>query len=645
MIVPVKKLTVITLSDNEGKLLDALGRLGVVQLRKLDETEFVGFKEAASEEIREYESLYERLRSLQGKLGVTPRGARRLDKVKAPIGELRASIEEFEKKVAALEGKLEEAKERLKALEDAKPTLQILKEQKVNPGDIGEFKHIFAKAGIAKAQLMPSLRLRLKARKDVTFREAAISPKETFVYVAGLVELKPWIEKLLATVEFKEFKLPQGMPGKVDEAIRWVEEETIRLREEIKGLEGEWESLRREFAAKAGSLEAAVTYSLDISLAQSHLLRSKMMTILQGWVPEDRMKDLSAFLERLNKDVGGSIAFSYEEPLPDEEVPTVMKNPKLFRAYETLTRQYGYPDPKESDPTVISTILWITMFGIMFPDFGEGLVILGLGVLFAYVLKKPLMGINFARLGRLMIGLGISAIIFGLLVGEFFLMEVHPLWPGLMPAWVKYPSNVIWLIKIAVFFGIAQIILALIMSIRNHLRAGEKMEALLGERGLAGLITFIGIVIVAFEFLGISILPGIAFPELGLNVIQHWTIAIPIAGIIAIVVKPILAGEGATMSLGVLIETLISFFANMLSYARIAGFCIAHAAFALVVAELLHSNPALGIGLGLIFLNAFALTLELMVVMIQALRLLYYEFSTKFFKGTGIPYTPYRIRA
>ncbi|HID17890.1 TPA: hypothetical protein EYP26_06345 [Candidatus Bathyarchaeota archaeon] len=462
--------------------------------------------------------------------------------------------------------------------------------------------------------------------------------------MAGPIELKPWIERLLAAVKFKEFKLPQGVPGNIDEAVRWAEEETGRLREEVKGLEGGWESLRREFAAKAGSLEAAITYSLDLSSAQSHLLRSEMMTVLQGWVPEDRIKDLNAFLERLNKDVGGSIAFSYEEPLPDEKVPTVMKNPKLFRAYEALTRQYGYPDPRESDPTIVSTILWITMFGIMFPDFGEGLVILGLGVLFAYVLKKPLMGINFVRVGRLMIGLGISAIIFGLLVGEFFLMEVHPLWPGLMPAWAKNPSSVIWLIKIAIFFGIAQIILALIMNIRNHLKVGERMEALLGERGLAGLVTFIGIVIVAFEFLGISILPGVAFPELGLSVIRHWTIAIPIVGLIAIAVKPILTGEGATMSLGVLIETIISFFANMLSYARIAGFCLAHAAFALVVAELLHSNPALGIGLGLIFLNAFALTLELMVVMIQALRLLFYEFSTKFFKGTGAPYAPYRIR-
>ncbi|HID16989.1 TPA: hypothetical protein EYP26_01695, partial [Candidatus Bathyarchaeota archaeon] len=132
MIVPVKKLTVITLSNNERRLLDALGRLGVVQLRKLDEAEFVGFKEAAPEEIREYEDLYERLRSLQEKLGVTPEkvGGLEFDKIKALSEELRASIEEFEKRAAALEGKLNESRERLKALEEAKPALQILKEQK-----------------------------------------------------------------------------------------------------------------------------------------------------------------------------------------------------------------------------------------------------------------------------------------------------------------------------------------------------------------------------------------------------------------------------------------------------------------------------------------------------------------------------------
>ena len=51
----------------------------------------------------------------------------------------------------------------------------------------------------------------------------------------------------------------------------------------------------------------------------------------------------------------------------------------------------------------------------------------------------------------------------------------------------------------------------------------------------------------------------------------------------------------------------------------------------------------MGIGVGIIFLNLFALTIEFLVCTIQALRLLYYEFMTKFYQGTGTPYTPWRL--
>jgi V/A-type H+-transporting ATPase subunit I len=647
MIIPVKKFTTVTLADNARKLIDALGRLGVIQLRKLDESEFAGFKEIVSEEAKEYENLYEKLNLLKNRLNDSLKKPETIEftKIKPSIEELKSSIEDFEKRTVELEEKIKSVKEQLKTLNESKPILQILKTQKINPGDIGEFKHIFAKAGIAKTKLLPSLRLRLKPRKEITFREAASSLEETFLYITGLIELKDWIEKLLTIVEFKEFKLPSGIPNEITEAIKWVEEEAKKLENELKILEEKWFSLKQEFEEKAGYLEVVVGYGLDVCLAEGNLLRSRLMVVLQGWVPVNKIEALNNYLDGFNRMVGGSVFYVYDDPLPGEDVPTVMENPKLFKAYEVLTRQYGYPSHEETDPTIVSTILWVTMFGIMFPDFGQGLIILGLGLLFSFVLKRNVMGLNFAKLGKLMIGLGFSAVIFGLLAGEFFLLEVKPLWPGLIPGWVKTPSNVVWLIKIAVFFGIAQIILALALSIKNYLRAGDWLEALLGEKGLAGLLTFIGIALIALNFLGITVIPRLlSFPELKMNVLKHWSLALTIVGIILIALKPIIAREGATMSLGVLIETLISSLANMLSYARIAGFCIAHAAFALVVAELMHANPALGIGLGLIFLNIFSLTLELMVVMIQALRLLYYEFSTKFFKGTGKPYTPYKIK-
>ena len=508
---------------------------------------------------------------------------------------------------------------------------------------MGEFKHIFAKIGIVNREVLPKLERIVKGRKDVTYQSSQISDTEALLHISGLLDVKYWVDKALSSINFNEIKLPENVPNKVEDAIKWIDEEREISEKRIQELEKEWDRLGVNFLNKSDSLRKAIQYSLSISTAGSNILRSKLMSVFQGWVPQDKITDLNVFFDELKQKTQGQLMVWHEDPAPDEEVPTIMRNPKLFRAYEVLTRQYGHPDAKEFDPTPISTILWIVMFGMMFPDYGHGLVVLGLGILFAYILKRNLMQMNFIKIGKLMIGLGISAIIFGLLTGEFFLTEVQPLWPGLMPGWIMNPSNVIWIIKIGIFFGIAQIMLGMIISIHNHLRTGEYLDVFLGEHGIAGLVTFIGIVLVALQFLGLSIYPGIRFPKLGMDVLTHWSIFIPILGMGAIFAKPIITKEGATMGFGLLLETGISFLANILSYSRIAGFAIAHAALALVVVELLHANPLLGIGLGLIFLNVFALTLELLVSMIQALRLLYYEFSTKFFKGTGSTYAPYKL--
>ncbi|MEM2122548.1 MAG: V-type ATPase 116kDa subunit family protein [Candidatus Bathyarchaeia archaeon] len=641
---PVRKVTVLTLADYEKFILEELGKLGAIQLRRLSGEEYIGFREETAEEERVYDQLYERLRILHGKLSeetASPGGAYE----EVPPEKVEDTVKDFEDRAARLDEEIRGSRERLNELGRAKPFLKAMEELGVNPGDIGEFMHIFGTMGSVKTEALQTLERRFKQRRDIAYRAAPIPGSEGvhFLYLTGLLELKPQIEKALSAAEFEEFKPPMGIPADLGEASKWIEEEMEAEEGRLRRLDGEWTSLKRDFQSKHSALEEATRRLLALARARANMLRSEMMIVLQGWTPEDKMASLNFFLEDVKRRMDGRLAYSFEDPAPDEEVPTVMKNPRLFSAYEVLTRQYGYPDPRESDPTPISTILWVIMFGMMFPDYGQGLAILLLGMFFAYRLRRPLMGINMARVGRLMTGLGVSAIIFGFLTGSFFLIEVKPLWPGLMPAWITYPSNVIWIIKLAVFFGITQIILGMSISIRNHLKAGERLEALLSEHGLAGLVTFIGIAVVAFEFLGVSVFPGVRFPRLGLNVLTHWTMALPLMGLLAIFVRPILSGEGATMGAGVVLEAFISFLANMLSYARIAGFAIAHAAFALVVGELLHVNPLLGIGLGLIFLNMFALTLELLVCMIQALRLLYYEFSTKFFKGTGVPYIPYRL--
>ncbi|MEM2210973.1 MAG: V-type ATPase 116kDa subunit family protein [Nitrososphaerales archaeon] len=625
MIITVKKITIVTLTEYEDFILSELGKLGIMELKKLREDEFKGLREVGNEEeVAKYTELYGRFNSLYNQLIGEIQEPKELKVeitlTKIPIKELEEIISKLESDVATLN-----------QLKELKKMIDILKNQKVDPKSLGEFEHIFTKAGILPLTSITKVEEVLKARSDIEYRLAPISETEVFLYVGGLIDAKQIITEVLYP-DFKEFKLPSEVPGKIEDAVNWVEREIAQKKNEISEL-----LIKLSFGKR-------IKYSLEIARGISKLLRSKMVSVMSGWVPIDALNILQKFPERVKDEVNGQLAIYYEDPKHEELIPTIIKNPKIFSIFETLTKQYGIPHPKELDPTPIFGILWTIMFGIMFPDAGQGIAILLLGILFAYIRKKPMMGMSMKRVGKMMIGLGLSAIFFGLLTGEFFLTEIQPLIPNLQPGWLKYSVNVVWLIKIAIFFGIAAMIIALIFNIINDFNAGEKIEALFGERGLAGLITFLGLVLTAFHFIGITVIPKVLeFPALAMGVFTHWSFFIFIIGLLLMPVKSILMKEGISMSIGPIIEDAIGFLANMMSFARLAGFAIAHIAFAIVTHELMLVSPTLGIGIGYVFLNLFCLTLELLVVMIQALRLLYYEFGTKFFRGTGYAFSPFKL--
>ena len=328
----------------------------------------------------------------------------------------------------------------------------------------------------------------------------------------------------------------------------------------------------------------------------------------------------------------------------------MLKNPRIFKPYERLVGQYGIPGPHDIDPTAISGILWTIMFGMMFPDLGQGIALIVLGALFRWKIKSFL-GMRTKTIGTLLMGGGITAAFFGALLGDFFLYEIKPLWPWLSHAWLhtQGATAIVWLLKIAMFFGVAQVIMAYILSIYRNLKAGHVHEAVWGERGLPALIVFVSIVAIAFMFIGMTVIPGVLrIPGVGMAVFTKWPYCLSLAGLIVglamMVARPIVSGEGDISEAGgAVIETLISSISNMLSYIRIAGFCVAHVAFAAVTVTMLESMLAFGIVIGLVFLNVFCLTLEVLVVVIQSLRLTFYEFMTKFYDGDGFRLRPLRL--
>ena len=93
-------------------------------------------------------------------------------------------------------------------------------------------------------------------------------------------------------------------------------------------------------------------------------------------------------------------------------------------------------------------------------------------------------------------------------------------------------------------------------------------------------------------------------------------------------------GGYVTQSIFEMIEILLSFVTNSMSYLRVGGFVLSHAGMMLVVMTLVKMTG--GAGPVLIIGNAFVMILEGLIVGIQTLRLEYYEMFSRYYTGGGV---------
>jgi len=105
----------------------------------------------------------------------------------------------------------------------------------------------------------------------------------------------------------------------------------------------------------------------------------------------------------------------------------------------------------------------------------------------------------------------------------------------------------------------------------------------------------------------------------------------------------LIAGRGA---LGLVMGPLelVGTFGNVLSYLRLAAVGLASTYLAMVANELTVVGPIwLGVFVG-VFFHTLNLALASFSPMIQALRLHYVEFFSKFYEGGGRPFRPFGAR-
>lgn len=358
--------------------------------------------------------------------------------------------------------------------------------------------------------------------------------------------------------------------------------------------------------------------------------------ILCGWMPES---DALKLQEDISNDDKLFCLFEEDHNNLFSTPPTKLKNSKLIRPFEMFTRMYGLPNYKEFDPTFLIAITYSFIFGAMFGDVGQGLVLL-LGGALLYRMKKM-------NLAACISCCGFFSTIFGFMFGSIFGFEdiIPAIWLRPMKAMTTLPFigqlNTVFVVAIA--FGMFLILLSMILHIINSIRMRDKENALFDANGIAGFVFYAAIVIDVVLFM-----TGHAALGTAVTIIMF---GLPL---LCIALKEPLGkliekkADAMPKSVGMffvttffeLFEVLLSYFSNTLSFVRIGAFAVSHAAMMEVVLMLAGAESGNVNWLVVVFGNIFVCCLEGLIVGIQVLRLEYYELFSRYYKGDGKEFKP-----
>lgn len=357
--------------------------------------------------------------------------------------------------------------------------------------------------------------------------------------------------------------------------------------------------------------------------------------ILCGWMTA---RDAKQFSKELENDP--HVYCILEEEHSGSTPPTKLKNPKPLRPFEMFIKMYGLPSYNEFDPTIFVALTYAFIFGWMFGDVGQGLC-LAVGGFALYAWKK----INLAAI----IGYaGIFSTIFGFLFGSIFGFEdiIEPLWirPVSQMSTLPFIGKLNTVFIVAIGFGMALILLTMLIHIINGIRSKDLEAACFDTNGLAGLIFYASAVSVIVLFMKGHTLPGgaLLFLMFGIPLLL---IAFKEPITRKLLKKKAEEQTGVVMTIVQaffeLFEVLLSYFSNTLSFVRIGAFAVSHAAMMEVVLMLAGAEAGAPNWIVIVFGNIFVCAMEGLIVGIQVLRLEYYELFSRFYKGNGREFKPF----
>ena len=468
---------------------------------------------------------------------------------------------------------------------------------------------------------------------------------------------------------FSPLSVPEGFTGVPEDLLEGLESSLKNVNHELSLIEQRKTDLKKELRPAIQRLYNNFTLGFIVEELKANLRSSSNAYMLSGWVPAS---EIAAMLKDLVALTDGRLSVRTYNPNERkkvldglEKVPVSLDHGAFVRGFQGLVFSYGAPLYGTIDPTPFVAVIFTLLFGIMFGDLGQGFVLFLLGLATSRNGLKALKG--FRGYSTPLIAVGLASMLMGLLDGEVFANEQLLVGPtrivtGLLTG---HPVDRILTLmpekgsidKLFIFFGftigVGIIInsIGLIINIINQITLKNYEKAFFAKTGLAGALlfwyaVFMGLRIVLGSGLAWFDIPGLAIPAIFIFIgpalyryitrkkpaMEHGFLVFFMEGFVEI------------------LESVSTYVSNTVSFLRVGAFALSHTVLSFIVftlSSMIAKQAIVGPLMGLlvtVFGNVIIIVLEGMIVAIQVVRLQYYEFFSKFFTETGVPYTPFRFQ-
>ena len=517
-----------------------------------------------------------------------------------------------------------------KQMEENTHEVQDLQKFAALPSDLTDIYHldyVRFRFGRMLREAFDSLNVKMGEKDEIILSPTQMGQDYVYLVYVTPKSVAAKSDRFMDSLGFERMRLTNHVSGTPEDSAKMLEADTQRCRQQLQDTQAEYARWKQENGEVVLVLYSYLRFMYAAGEIKKYAAATEDGTfLLCGWIPA---KELEGIRQRAGQFPDVMLAEDAPAAVKVETPPVKLKNNFWARLFQPFTEMYGLPAYNEFDPTFLMAITYSILFGIMYGDVGQGLVLITLGV-FLYKVKG-------LWLGGILGSVGVFSTIFGFVFGSFFGYE------HLIPGFHVLDSgaNATKLLVVSAALGAVTIVGMMVINIINGIRQKDIKKIFFTNNSLAGIIFYLAVVIGAVVmlttgvkvFTPLYIIVFILLPILVMfcqeplgKLAEHrkdW--------------KPESIGGFIAENFFEMFEVILSYVTNTVSFLRVGAYAICHAGMMLVVYTL-AGDPASPVVL--VIGNILVMGIEGLMVCIQVLRLEFYEMFGRFYQSGSREFTP-----